>query len=554
MNSVGAYITEQELGRGAFGVVYRGHHRDRPDTSLALKVVDNRGQLDRLLLEPALLSTLRHPCIVQMEDYFLEDDRLVLALEFIQGEDLQKCVERGDVFSQEQVRDLLLQMASALEHAHAHNVIHRDIKLSNILVDRSAGRLRFVLTDFGIGQRAEGIQLEKHTGGTLLFMAPEQLRGRPGPQSDLWALGVVAYRLLTGKMPFAAKTLQELSHQIFFISPEPPSQCAAQPVDAELETILFHLLAKSLSERTASAKELLEELGHGGNLDALWKHQGKDPPRRKPGQQAVDRQIRRKILCYQVLMGMFVLFYVTRSGFGSSLALVLSLLLFVKMQRGAWSTPQRTAGIVVALLGMAGSVALQYSGHDLTFLHLLAWLGPLLVKCLDPVVSLLEQLGLQMVVGVGAAILAILAVIVFFVLFLFALPLAAWCFAALRRQRRLQTMRRILLERGGDPEQYLATLRDFLSDRFEDVGLHLKYLEALQARGRLKEVVVEARLLLRQDPYNFPGNLLLANAYAGLGLNDDCEAVCTRYLQAVGYCFEFRELRQQCQRRREAAP
>src|SRR5262249_12603966 len=143
--------------------------------------------------------------------------------------------------------------------------------------------------------------------------------------------------------------------------------------------------------------------------------------------------------------------------------------------------------------------------------------------------------------------------VVLFVLYLFALPLAGWCFAEVRRQRRLQTVRRILLERAGDPDQYLATLRDFLNDRFEDVGLHLKYLEALQARGRLKEVVVEARLLLRQDPYNFQGNLLLANAYAGLGLHDDCVAVCTRYLEAVGYGFEFRELRQDSERRREAA-
>jgi hypothetical protein len=490
---------------------------------------------------------------VQLEDYFLQDDRLVLALEFIQGEDLQACVDRGEVFTPQQVRDLLRQMASALEHAHARNVIHRDIKLSNILVDRSGGRLRFVLTDFGIGRRSEGIQLEKHTGGTLLFMAPEQLRGRPGPQSDLWALGVVAYRLLTGKMPFTAKTLQELSSQIFFTTPEPPSQCAAQPVDAELETIVFHLLAKSLNERTASATELLEELGHSGKLDALLKQQPKERPRRKPGQQAVDRGIRRKILGYQVLMVAFALFYVARGGFGSSLALVLAFLLFVRAQRKTWSTGQRIAGIALALVLMAGSVVLHYSGHDLTFIHLLAWLGPLLLSCLDPVVALLNQLGLEWLVRVGGMILAVLAVVVFFLLFLFALPLAAWCFAEVRRQRRLQTVRRILLERGGDPDQYLATLRNFLNDRFEDVGLHLKYLEALQARGRLRDVVVEARLLLRQDPYNFQGNLLLANAYAGLGLHDECVAVCTHYLEAVGYCFEFRELRQDSERRRGAA-
>ena len=98
--------------------------------------------------------------------------------------------------------------------AHARQVVHRDIKPANILVDRTGGQLRFVLTDFGIGRRAEGIQAEKHAGGTYQFMAPEQLRGRPGPQSDLSALGVVAYRLLAGRLPFSGPFLPESARQI----------------------------------------------------------------------------------------------------------------------------------------------------------------------------------------------------------------------------------------------------------------------------------------------------------------------------------------------------
>src|SRR5437588_6813778 len=73
---VGPYELEKELGRGAFGVVYRAHHRDRPEAPLAVKVVESRGPVDRLLLEPALLAKLNHPCIVRLEDYFLQGDRL----------------------------------------------------------------------------------------------------------------------------------------------------------------------------------------------------------------------------------------------------------------------------------------------------------------------------------------------------------------------------------------------------------------------------------------------------------------------------------------------
>ena len=194
----------RELGRGAFGVVYRAHHVERPDVVVALKVVDNRGNLDRLLLEPALLSRLHHPNIVRLEDYFVQGDRLVLALEYIDGDDLKTCLDRGDVFDQSEVRKLLVQLAGALAHAHANNIIHRDLKLSNILVTRGADGLRFVLTDFGIGQQSEGIQLEKHTGGTYYFMAPEQLSGfhEAGEPADQYGAAATLYHLLTAALPY----------------------------------------------------------------------------------------------------------------------------------------------------------------------------------------------------------------------------------------------------------------------------------------------------------------------------------------------------------------
>jgi hypothetical protein len=92
-------------------------------------------------------------------------------------------------------------------------------------------------------------------------------------------------------------------------------------------------------------------------------------------------------------------------------------------------------------------------------------------------------------------------------------------------------------------------MRGLVDTRIEDVGFHLKYAELLFARGDHRAASVEARLLLVQDPYHFNGNLLLANAYAALGLWADCRAVCAEYLQVAGYCFEFAELGQQSRAR-----
>ena len=540
----GSYAVEGEIGRGAFGVVYRAHHVRRPEAPVALKVVENRGNLDRLMLEPALLSELRHPCIVRLEDYFLDADRLVLALELIRGDDLKACVDRGETFAAAQVRELLVQMAGALAEAHAHNVVHRDIKLSNILVDRTGGRTRFVLTDFGVGRTAEGIQAEKHTGGTYLFMAPEQLRGRPGPQSDLWSLGVVAYRLLTGQMPFNGANLHELSSQIFYATPTPPSKCSPQPIDADLESAVFHLLEKSLNDRTASAEELLRELGYRGAPDAVASRPAAS--RTSAGRRSPDRRLLRGMLWLRILLTGFLLLYATQKGFISGALLIAGVVLFyLGCRRERWSAPGCAAAITGALASMAASSVVPYTGVE-SALMLPIWMARAVAAASIPVVQYTGQ-------PVVAVLMLFILFGAYYILVFFAAPLGALCLAALRRRQRAAALRRAAMEAGGDPEKYLGAMRVFLDDRFEDVAFHLKYVEALLARGRLKEVAAEAKVLLRQDPYNFNGNLLLANAYSALGLFDDCVAVCDAYLAVAGYCFEFNELKQQCLRRKEAA-
>jgi serine/threonine-protein kinase len=545
--AIGGYIIDGELGRGTFGTVYRAHSPSQPYVPVALKVVRGRGDTDRLLLEPAVLSQLDHPCIVGLEDYFLDGSDLVLVLEFIDGKDLNTLLEEGERFTQADIRDLLLQIGSALAAAHERNIVHRDLKPANILVTkRPEGGYRFVLTDFGIGQVREGLQSEKHTGGTYLFMAPEQLRGRPGTQSDLWALGVVAYRLLTGRVPFPGPTLKELTRQILYAAPAPPSEVCTEPVEPELERAVLHLLDKSLQERTGSAEELLRELGHRGSSDAVLRR-GASRDRRREGGLSLDRRLLRGMAWRKAVLVLCVAVYLLPNGPAGGLMLLGGMAIFFVAQRGAqrdrpgpwWRTllAYGVLGVRLAPMIMFFDASLLTRGSRV-LLDSWNW-SRARVGSLVP-----EEFLLFLSILTPSLVLLAFGVV---------LPVVGGSlFAGLRRLQREKLLRDLAREGDAGSDRYLEALREALDSRFEDVGLHLKYAEALFARGRVKEAAVEARLLLQQDPYHFNGNLLLANAYYSLGLYPECVRVCDDYLAVSGYCFEFGEL-QQLSQRREAA-
>jgi len=568
---IGPYVIDAELGRGSFGVVYRAHHVDRPDMHLALKVVEGRGKVEQLMLEPALLSQFDHPCIVGVKDFFQDGGRLVIALEFIEGEDLKTLLDRGEVFSQEQIRDLLIQMASALAVAHSRNVIHRDIKPSNILVRRDGGRLRFVLTDFGIGQQVEGIQDRKHTGGTYMFMAPEQLRGRPGPQSDLWALGVVAYRMLTGRMPFPGPSLPELAHQIMYVNPEPPSKAGSTPVDAELEAAILRLLDKSLHERTASAESLLRQLGYQGKPENVLSRSTTVRKAIPAAGESLERKLSNAIWWKRFWLAIVIVIYLLPTGIFTGVLLLGGVWLFFKGQvEDRWRLRTRVLALLGSLALFAAHSIMHYVVHE--WFIILGWLAPspvvevsasppeksakdstaantttIKTKKKEPATQLELVAGRELapVIGTGVAALNVVSYL--------APAIAAAIYIRLRRQQREKVLRDAALSGSSGSEQYLDLLRNALEYRFGDVGFHLKYAEALIARGRFEDAAVEARLMLVQDGYNFNANLMLANCYYSLGLLAECITVCEQYLAVSGYCFEFAELRDQCRRRMGAS-
>ena len=543
--TIGPYVLERELGRGAFGVVYLGHHEDRPDERLAIKTIETLGNVDRTLVEPALLARLKHPCVVGLEDYFVADGKLVLALEFVPGDDLKGYLDRGEHFPPEKVRDLLAQVGSALAEAHAQQIVHRDIKPSNILVDTTGGRTRYVLTDFGVGRKAEGLQAEKNVGGTFLYMAPEQLRGRPGPQSDLWALGVVAYELLAGKLPFPGPTVGELAKQIQYTDPPPPSEVTGTPLPADLESAVLGLLRKSLSERTGSAAELLAQLGVRGDtkniLDSSHDTKRTTSKPAVPFAQTLARRARRATW----LLAIMILLYILENTVIQAIVFLSGLWLFYYAQ-SADLTRARRAGLTALSFGI---LAFRYLGAFIPKLGTVLTLGQ------DKWGTWLSDQAKQAASGpqqefwipmISMLITAVTIVSVF-------IPVvAAAAYSRIRRARREQALLKAALAGETGSDEFLALMKKLLDTRFEDVGFHLRYAELLYARGDHRQAAVEARLITVQDPYHFNANLLLANAYYTLRLYDDCRRVCDDYLAVAGYCFEFQELRQLCAGR--AAP
>ncbi|MCC8999558.1 MAG: serine/threonine protein kinase [Candidatus Contendobacter sp.] len=254
----GSYRIESLLGRGAMGVVYRGVDI-RDDEPVAIKTVRSElltgSECDAILArfrqEADIGMRLRHPRIVRVRDYGVQEDILYLAMEFVTGQELGKLLESKPKLPLAMSLALMLQVLNALAYAHDQGVIHRDIKPANILVRPD---YTITLTDFGIAH-VGGSELTQ-TGdvlGSPLYMAPEQLRGEPvDGRADLFAVGVVLYYLLTQRKPFSADTLAALMYRVLCEEPPPPST-VNQALPVAFDAVLRRALAKDREARFSSA-------------------------------------------------------------------------------------------------------------------------------------------------------------------------------------------------------------------------------------------------------------------------------------------------------------
>jgi serine/threonine-protein kinase len=256
------YCLEGELGRGAMGIVYRA--RDEVlERMVALKELPVYLACDEDLVlrfrrEARILAQLQHPNIVQIYDLIEHDGHLWLAMEMVEGGDLDSLLRaRGNLPATEAAR-LGVQMADALAHAHARGIIHRDLKTANVLLG-TGGCPK--VTDFGLAKLSRSSQFTQEGAilGSPIYMSPEQAAGKGADErSDIYALGIVLYTLLTGRPPFEGDTASVLAQQI---TQAPPSPCQfVGELPEGLEALLLALLAKDPVRRPQEMAEVAAAL------------------------------------------------------------------------------------------------------------------------------------------------------------------------------------------------------------------------------------------------------------------------------------------------------
>jgi putative two-component system response regulator len=267
--ALGPYRIVAPIGRGGMATVYKAHH-GALDRYVAIKVLpdffaEDEGYRERFQQEARSVARLKHPNILSVFDYGQEDGITYLVLELVEGGTLTERL--GNPMDLEDVMRLLRPIASALDHAHSQNILHRDIKPSNILIQTDGTP---VLADFGLARMVGSTQKLTASGtvlGTPEYMSPEQATGEPlGPASDRYSLAVVAYEMLTGRVPFQGDTPVAvlISHMSKAM---PPARELEGKLSGHVEEALRRGLAKAPEDRYPSASQFIAAL-----TPAAWTH------------------------------------------------------------------------------------------------------------------------------------------------------------------------------------------------------------------------------------------------------------------------------------------
>ncbi|MBW2524172.1 MAG: serine/threonine protein kinase [Deltaproteobacteria bacterium] len=284
---LGSYQLEERLGQGGMGEVWRARHRmlARPAAIKLIRseALGSRGPsetaMERFCHEAEATAALQSPHTVELYDFGTSDDgRLYYVMELLDGIDLDSLVDRHGPVPEERVVHVLLQACSSLAEAHARGLVHRDIKPANIVLTTFALEHDFVkVLDFGlVKQQAEldgeasGLSQTGVVTGTPGYIAPElALDEEVDGRADIYALGCVAYWLLTGRLVFEAATPMKQVVAHVTTEPEPPSAHTDGPITPALEQLVLECLAKKPAARPSSAKELAARLA-ALNLPSSW--------------------------------------------------------------------------------------------------------------------------------------------------------------------------------------------------------------------------------------------------------------------------------------------
>lgn len=253
-----------EIGRGGMGIVYRARQQGlgRVVALKVLRSIESHPKVrQRFQQEAETVASLQHPNIVQVIEISLESGKEFLSMEFLGGGSLEAKLEQR-AWSNHEIAALIQTLARAIHYAHERGIIHRDLKPANILFTAENTPK---IVDFGLAKKLQDELSGSVTGGVLgtpCYMSPEQAAGNETPigfSTDVYSLGVVLYQMLTKRLPFEGKTAIETLRWIVDRECEPPSKLVAS-VPRDLETICLKCLAKSPTDRYATAEELAEDL------------------------------------------------------------------------------------------------------------------------------------------------------------------------------------------------------------------------------------------------------------------------------------------------------
>ncbi|WKB53513.1 serine/threonine-protein kinase [Eleftheria terrae] len=263
---LGKYPITAVLGEGAMGVVYKAYD---PDIKRLVAIKTIRKQLvedspqaasiaERFRNEAQAAGRLLHPGIVAVYEYGEDRERAFIAMEYVEGHSVAHYLGRKILFPEQDILSIMVQLLSALDHAHQQGVWHRDIKPANLIITRH-GKLK--IADFGIARvDAGGLTQLNAIVGTPGYMAPEQYTGEKlDHRVDLWAAGVLLYQLLTGQLPFNG-TAESLMYRILHEEPVRPSQHVGSSRPEHYDRVVALALAKRPSARYASALAFRDDL------------------------------------------------------------------------------------------------------------------------------------------------------------------------------------------------------------------------------------------------------------------------------------------------------
>jgi serine/threonine-protein kinase len=263
---IGKYRIKELLGSGGFGKVYRAE-----DTWLKIPVAikvphDQHPKLDEMLCEARLLASLDHPNIVRVLNSEKTENVFYFVMEYVDGQSLESILEKEKTLPLDTFFDYIEKILGAVEYAHKKNILHRDLRPANILISKE-GVLK--IADFGISKDLQNAPFARTRVGSPPYMAPEQFLGRSVLVSDIYAIGVMMYEMLTGNLPIYDADINALQRKAAEGRVTPPEQ-KNKSIPQRLSRIILKAMAPKIEQRYPSAEELRKDLLNEGGVKGQY--------------------------------------------------------------------------------------------------------------------------------------------------------------------------------------------------------------------------------------------------------------------------------------------